>query len=335
MSADLLVPAGLWARPPTVDDAALILGLILACDMDVLGYPDCTEEEVRSDLSWPGLDLDRDAWLVLDTDGAAAGYGYAYDEQGSGMVEAELYVRPGADPEVAAAIATQLLAAAEQRAGQIAAAHGRPEAVLTTGNLVGDEQRAAWLATAGWAPVRRFHRMIRPLDGAGDVLQPLAAGPGVLVRPVRGEDPDDLRVFHDLLERSFVGHFGWTASTHDHWLEVVAVRSDVADRSLWWVAEVDGVPAAVVMAGDRLRNEGGGWVNALGVLPQFRGRGLGRLLLLTAVAEFARRGRTKVGLGVDTGNETGALRLYESAGFAPVMQTDAWRKTVPAAGSPS
>lgn len=54
-------------------------------------------------------------------------------------------------------------------------------------------------------------------------------------------------------------------------------------------------------------------------------------LLLTAFAEFHRRGLHRVGLGVDTGKHTGALRLYGSVGMRTAHQHGMWRRTVPAA----
>jgi ribosomal protein S18 acetylase RimI-like enzyme len=47
----------------------------------------------------------------------------------------------------------------------------------------------------------------------------------------------------------------------------------------------------------------------------WRGRGLGRALLLHTFAEFQRRGMNRISLGVDAENPTGATRLYESVGM--------------------
>ena len=58
----------------------------------------------------------------------------------------------------------------------------------------------------------------------------------------------------------------------------------------------------------------------LAVAKEFRGRGLGRLLLQTAFATYAAKGCTAVGLGVDMTNPTGAYRLYESVGLQPVLR---------------
>jgi ribosomal protein S18 acetylase RimI-like enzyme len=64
----------------------------------------------------------------------------------------------------------------------------------------------------------------------------------------------------------------------------------------------------------------GGCVDTLGTLREFRGRGLGRALMLTSFAEFHRRGVRKVILGVDVDNSTGAVELYQSLGMKPVIE---------------
>jgi len=43
-------------------------------------------------------------------------------------------------------------------------------------------------------------------------------------------------------------------------------------------------------------------------------------------AEFARRGCTRVSLGVDAENTTGAVALYERAGMRQVRRNDTWER---------
>jgi ribosomal protein S18 acetylase RimI-like enzyme len=50
------------------------------------------------------------------------------------------------------------------------------------------------------------------------------------------------------------------------------------------------------------------WVSTLGVRRPWRTRGIGLALLRHSFNEFYRRGKRKVGLGVDAQNLTGALR---------------------------
>ena len=67
-------------------------------------------------------------------------------------------------------------------------------------------------------------------------------------------------------------------------------------------------------------------MSALGVRRPWRKRGLGLALLRHAFNEFYRRGKRKVGLGVEAQNLTGALRLYESASMHVDQAYDYYEK---------
>ena len=69
-----------------------------------------------------------------------------------------------------------------------------------------------------------------------------------------------------------------------------------------------------------------GWVSTLGVCRPWRKRGIGLALLRHSFNEFYRRGKRKVGLGVDAQNLTGALRLYENAGMHVQQVFDMYEK---------
>jgi mycothiol synthase len=72
--------------------------------------------------------------------------------------------------------------------------------------------------------------------------------------------------------------------------------------------------------------DGVGWVGILGVLRDWRRRGIGRALLLHSFDEFRRRGLPRAGLGVDAESLTGANRLYESVGMHVVRRLDFFDK---------
>jgi mycothiol synthase len=60
-----------------------------------------------------------------------------------------------------------------------------------------------------------------------------------------------------------------------------------------------------------------GSIQNVGVLPNFRGRGLGTALVRQALLSFAELGLEKAYLEV-TAENAGAYRLYERLGFVPV-----------------
>jgi len=107
------------------------------------------------------------------------------------------------------------------------------------------------------------------------------------------------------------------------------VNARGADPMLWTLAWDGPELAGFVLAySEHAGDTTLGWIGTLGVRPAWRRRGLGRLLLLAAFAGLGERGLRRVGLGVDTENEFGALRLYERAGMRPVQRFDNWVVTL-------
>ena len=59
--------------------------------------------------------------------------------------------------------------------------------------------------------------------------------------------------------------------------------------------------------------------------PHWRGRGLGRALLLTSIRAFRERGLPRAALSV-YGDNLRATRLYESAGMRPARRHDRFER---------
>jgi mycothiol synthase len=306
-------------------DVPSILEVIQVCDLATIGYPDYTEADVRDDLADPRLDIERDTWLVTGAGGRADGWAWIVDRNGSALLEADLYVRPDAPDGLGPFLVDQMV----DRAAEMAARNAVPEAEVGIGVVTNDEFTAGWLAAAGFTVVRRYSRMEVELTGAE---QRPALPAGVRIRVVASED--DRRALHQVLFESFAEHFDKAEETYDAWSARMAATSTSAPDQ-WWLLEVDGVVAGCVMGSEQFAEENGGWVKNLGVLAAYRGRGFGRALLQHSFADFVRRGRVKAGLGVDTQNATGALRLYESMGMRPAYQADIWKRWVRASPASS
>jgi mycothiol synthase len=312
----------LTVRRPVAEDAEALAGLIRACDIAILGSSDVSVVEIRDDLTQPRFNASRDGWLGLDAGGSAVVWAWVYDPHGTDHLIADLYVHPDADQDLHRAFLTRIT----HRAGEMAASNAVDPAELHIGNLVTDRIRAAYLTELGFTAVRRFSRML--IDLCADEPTPTLP-PRVDVRTVDPSRERDLRAFHRVLTESFREHFGAVDEPYEDWVAHLAAMADV-DFGEWWLAEVDGAPAAALRGGNSLADENGGYVRELGVLPAYRRRGLGRLLLQWAFAEWGRRGRRLAGLGVDTANVTNALRLYESVGMRPAYQIDVYQIKVPA-----
>ncbi|MEU7895257.1 GNAT family N-acetyltransferase [Nonomuraea sp. NPDC049152] len=134
----------------------------------------------------------------------------------------------------------------------------------------------------------------------------------------------DRRRLHMVLEDALAGHWNHRRRTFDEFWTDQQQRGG-HDPALWWIAEIDGTPVASLIARAQLDR---GWIAWLGIEQRFRGRGLGRFLLLTAFAELQERGYPMVGVDVDSANETNALGVYEAVGMRVLGQADQWRRDI-------
>jgi GNAT superfamily N-acetyltransferase len=99
------------------------------------------------------------------------------------------------------------------------------------------------------------------------------------------------------------------------------------DPSLWWLVEDGDELAAISLNSWHFSGDPQfGWIGVLGVRSAWRKRGLATGLLRHSFRDFRNRGATRVGLGVDGENTTGAVRLYERAGMRVVRRNDTYEK---------
>ncbi|MEU9339155.1 GNAT family N-acetyltransferase [Streptomyces sp. NPDC048290] len=307
--------SSLSIRPATLADAPAITELLNEIDRIEIGTPDTDLHTIESDLRHPEADLKTDSWLAYDGDRLVA-YGLLWDDSGAERIDIEHYVLPDHQET-----GQRVLRAMEARALAKARSNGAARAVIHMALNTSPTTDTALLTEHGWHPVRRYHHLTRPLDPARDLAP--EAPPGVSVRACLTEE-DQVRA-HALDQLTFVDHFDHQARTYEQWL--ADLDTELIDWSLVWIVSVDGLGDAGFLLG---RNDlsSSAWVSGLGVVREARGRGLGGFLLRRAFAEFASRGREKIGLGVDTANDTGAPQLYGRHGMTVRYAVDTWETTV-------
>jgi mycothiol synthase len=187
--------------------------------------------------------------------------------------------------------------------------------------------RTALARSEGYAPVRWFFEMERPLDPLPDLL-PLPDG--LEIRPVTVDDaPQIRRADHD----AFQDHWGgWDPSEASmrRWIESQEFAPDLFvvafDRD-----EIAGAVLNAIYADENaelgLRR---GWLDSVFTRRAWRGRGLARALIGRSLHLLSERGLDTAALGVDADNPSGALRLYESCGFTVVDRGTAWQRPLEA-----
>jgi mycothiol synthase len=296
-------PPDLGLREPAPDDAAAIAAYLNEHSRALFGESDLSAGEVREWFRIPSV------WMrVAERDGHIVAYvDVTKDaERPRWSVDARTLDGDAAD----AALAT---AEAHARAA------ARPGDVMRGYAASVDETLAAAYERAGYGVVRHSFQM--RIELPTEIEEPSWPA-GITVR--RYEAPADEERMYEATMESFDDHWDFHRAPIEEWRRYGVERENF-DASLWWLAE-DGAEVAGVcqnwwhFSGDKTF----GWIGTLGVRRPWRRRGLGRALLLHSFADFKRRDATRVGLGVDAENTTGAVRLYESVGMHVVRRNDTW-----------
>jgi ribosomal protein S18 acetylase RimI-like enzyme len=245
--------------------------------------PDSPPDWLRSRWRIPSFDLQRHLWLA---------------ENGS-KLEAfgALYAPDSAHVRGDAAHIPPLLERIEAQA--------RADGLEQITFVLPEWDEPAWRAylACGFGVATEVLEMERDL---GEPIEPPAFPGGVAVRTYRDADAPAVQ---RLLDEAYVA---WDRNhvpmVLDDWLQWMTGHANF-DADCWWLAEAEGAPAGVCLTWVE------GWVKDIATTAEWRGRGLGKALLLHALAEHRRRGNAKVGLKVDSVNPTSAIALYKRVGF--------------------
>jgi GNAT superfamily N-acetyltransferase len=165
-----------------------------------------------------------------------------------------------------------------------------------------DAAAAALMTSRSYRDVRHFFEM------AIEQTEP----PAPVDLPVETVREDDLQAFHAALDEAFQDHWEHHSTPFDEWWGRHSSNPNL-DLSVWFMIR-DGDEIAAVTRNEGNRN-GGGYIGAIGVRRQWRGKGYAKALLLHSFRAFYERGMPRVTLGVDAENPTGATHLYERVGM--------------------
>jgi len=271
------------------------------------------------------FDPGRDVALV-EVDGALVAYGWVeWVDTREGTREFRLggYVHPDWQSR---GIGRRLLAWQEEhaRAHPAASVSDRP---LSFGTWSSDQnvRKVRLFTRSGYEVVRYFFEMNRPnLDNIEVPPMP----EGLEIRPI-GSDRASLNQLWDADLEAFQDHWGGfdgSDAAFEAWL-----TDPMHVPDLWVVAwDGDEITGAVTNAIFAEENEAfgraRGWMETVFVRRRWRRRGLGAAIVARGLVRLRDAGMTSAGLGVDSDNPSGALALYERAGFNVHRRSAAYRK---------
>ena len=326
--ADLpALPEGLTARPLRADDVAAVAALLAASEQvdDTGEYPDA------DDLAewWSGwsADLAEDGVAVCDPAGLVVGYATTLASptfRDSFDVFLEGRVRPDQRGRgVGRALLDWQL---ERGAANHAERHPEGPGRLKVGVAQAMTSLESMVRRAGLAAERWYRAMERPLTDLPEVEEV----PGLEFVPFTPDRDDEVRRAHNA---SFTEHHGSSERDPATWQSlftgqrafrpdqsVVALEHDVVvGYALSYIYEAD-----TRATGRRLLHLG-----QIGVLPHARGRGVATAVIAAALRAGAENDCVASALDVDSGNVTGALRLYEALGFATTRTSVSWELALP------
>jgi mycothiol synthase len=287
----------LLPTPAVAADAAAVTEVIAALESSLYGPSTYSQSDLEDE--WLEFDLEQNTRVVRDGD-RIVGYGSLH--QRGDLWRAEGYVHPDAHGR---GIGRLIASGLEQEAAR----HGARR--IQNSVMESDAAARRLLESLGYGAVRVF----RELRIALDAPPPAPRWPDGL--RVAAFDPKrDAREFHAAQQEAFADHWDYTPREFGSWSKG-HLQSERFDPTLWCVVRAgDEIAAGTICAGDTF---GGGWVHVLFTRRRWRKRGLGTALLGDAFGRFWQRGELSVGLSVDAANDTGAFRLYERAGMAPVL----------------
>lgn len=324
MTTELTLPIGYTNRPVTMADLETAVSLLNVCSIHEIGVPDETPDSLRNFWQSPGFNMATSTMAVFGLDGQMVGYCNVSDTM---PVPVYPWVWVRVHPAHAdLCIGSALLTWGEARARQAITRVPEDARVAMRSSTINTAVSQKQLFEKhGLTIVRHFWRMAMELDKE----PPAPQWPqGITLRTY--VDYPDLRAIFHALEEGF----------EDHWGQVPQPEEQAFERFQHFLTHYEGYDPQLVyvaMDGDQIAavnvcvscvedDPDMGWVDDLSVRRPWRRKGLALALLHHSFGEFYRRGKKRVGLGVDTQNLTGATRLYERAGLRPSRQWDTYEK---------
>ena len=264
--------------------------------------------------------------IIAEIDGGMVGYSRGWWEDGKSAER--LYIHNGfIIPEWRRkGIGESLLRWMEKHLGELAATHP-PEMVKVFQVNVTQFQKgtAIMLERSGYQPARYFYEMVRPtLDDIPEVPIP----DGVKILPAL---PEHYRAIWEAVDEASRDEWGYTKPGEEDYQEWL--RNPQFQPDLWQVAwdittnQVAGHVLTYIQHEENKQfHRKRGYTEGIGVTRQWRRRGLARALINRSLQAQKAAGMTESALVADSGNLSGATRLYESCGFQIVKCDTLYRK---------
>jgi mycothiol synthase len=279
-------------------------------ELDIHGQVE-SEDDVRTALSLPWIAPEKDILLVFDC-GTPVGYARVHRNSSPDVNRHQLGLNVVERLHGNDALINELIARCEARVGEIAGEYGDVPLRIRTSCYEEETWYTGAAERNGYELIRYFARM--DLSDLATLKEP-DVPEGVAVR--RFDRERETPEFVDAFNRGFEGHFehepesleNFEVYLKTHWYQPENVFAADADGELVGVSwnylnpepEADGLIWGIV--------------EDVAVVPDRRGKGLGRALLRRGQLALRDAGAQRICLWVDYANPFGAKKLYYGEGY--------------------
>ncbi len=319
-------------RPAEAKDAPGLHQLMMDIEaVDRRGFASTLEERER-DFQDPECHTPSDSMLAVTSSGQIVASGWIFSPPPS---ESEHLVVLWGEVHPAhrqRGLGCYLLNWMEWRGGQILGL--RPENLphaFRCNCMDNLSDRVELLESNGYQQVRSYYRMRRDL---GTPIPEWSIPSGVRFTPWQPER--NLEVM-DVFNATFRDHWGFIPIYEKLWELFMTGHPDFRPDLSWLAlaADAQGEERVIGFSVNQVREADNaaegirqGWIQDLGVLRNWRKKGIATGLLCASMESFKAAGLDYAGLAVDTENLTGALHLYERVGFLKINRSLAFGKTI-------
>ena len=324
LTNEQVLPAGFTVRPANMDDLETAVSLMNASSQNQVGRAEHTLEDTKLEWTQDKFNLETNTLLIFFPEGEMAGYIEIWDINAV-PVNPWVWARVHPDYE-GLGIGTYLLAWAEERLQQVfERVPANARVVMRCGSVSTHEPTKQLLQDYGMVPIRYFWTM------RIDMEEPLTTPQlpdGIVIKTFA--EVDDLTAVVRAVDEAFQDHWGYVAQplaeTVKDWQSWLA-KDEKFDPTLWFLAmDKNEIAGISLCRPDAYNDPTWGWIDQLAVRRNWRRQGIALALLHHSFAEFHKRGRKSVGLGVDASSLTGATYLYEKAGMHVYRQYQNFEK---------
>ena len=311
----------LRVRPATRADAAELSALVNAAEEVDRTGEHCVVEDLLEALDNPLIDPARD-WVVAEEAGRVVGHCHLRPRApGEDVLHVgiEGTVRPSHRRR---GLGSRLLPLMVARADDYVREHGAHLRPVVTGIAPSTNADLATLLERQRMRPERFSFLMEVDLHDGTTGSVPAVPEGYTLSDWQGIDHDEIREAHNA---AFVDHYGFAPWSAPMWAHHVAgsrahrpgLSLLLRDASGAVAAYVQTAEFEAVTAATGLREA---FVGKVGTVEAHRRRGLASVLLDLALDRYRREGFDRSALDVDSENPTGALAIYERAGYRTAVR---------------